>query len=511
MKVGTALVFVFVGSSTVEAQAGPWQEHTIASGVVYAVEARAADFDGDGDLDTVSAALVGDKITVHENVGGTASAWSNHHVASVNGASALFPLDVDADGDLDIVSAAAFDDTAAWQENVDGQGTVWSQHIISTNTESVRDVFAVDVDGDGDPDVLTSSNRDNKVAWHENTSGNGSAWSEHLVATVGGAWDVCAGDIDGDGDPDVALAATNSVTWYENGSAGLLGWTETLITPSVLNARKVALGDFDGDGDLDVSSGTTAASSLEWHENLSGAGSAWSTHGLPPVASAPWVSVADMEGDGDLDLLSVSGSADTVDWHENVLGDASLWTKHGIYDSPSTGSESAEVADLDGDGDLDVVSADNSPGLVRWFENKVVSKSLVADVSGISLSQGGSQSFSFFADPPPPIHFYSLLGSVAGPVPGVVVDGLLLPLTPDAYFLYTLQNPNTTVLTNTVGTLAPNGTNTAPVSFNVPQGINPGLVGTNLYHAYAVVDLSTQPGSPFVSFVSDWVRVTLDP
>ena len=79
-------------------QVGPWEAHTVSGGVVYAVEARPADLDGDGDVDVVSAALTGDKITVHENVGATGGSWTNHFVASVNGPSGLFPVDLAADG-----------------------------------------------------------------------------------------------------------------------------------------------------------------------------------------------------------------------------------------------------------------------------------------------------------------------------------------------------------------------------------------------------------------------------
>ena len=40
--------------------------------------------------------------------------------------------------------------------------------MISTNADGARSVYAIDVDGDGDVDVLSASLLDNKIAWYEN-------------------------------------------------------------------------------------------------------------------------------------------------------------------------------------------------------------------------------------------------------------------------------------------------------------------------------------------------------
>ena len=48
-------------------------------------------------------------------------------------------------------------------------GTVaFSEHVITTLADDGQSVFAVDVDGDGDADILTASNYDDTVAWYEN-------------------------------------------------------------------------------------------------------------------------------------------------------------------------------------------------------------------------------------------------------------------------------------------------------------------------------------------------------
>jgi hypothetical protein len=76
----------------------------------------------------------------------------------------VFAADVDADGDLDVLSASRDDDKIAWYENTDGVGGFGTQRVISTAADGTHSVFAADLDGDGDPDVLSASaNDDNRI------------------------------------------------------------------------------------------------------------------------------------------------------------------------------------------------------------------------------------------------------------------------------------------------------------------------------------------------------------
>ena len=65
------------------------------------------------------------------------------------------------------MSASTGDNIIAWYEN-DGTGIFGPQQIISTEVLSPRDVYAADIDNDGDMDVLSASQNDNKIAWYEN-------------------------------------------------------------------------------------------------------------------------------------------------------------------------------------------------------------------------------------------------------------------------------------------------------------------------------------------------------
>ena len=46
----------------------------------------------------------------------------------------------------------------------------FTPHTITTNAISAESVYAVDVDGDGDMDVLSASSVDRKIAWYQNLS-----------------------------------------------------------------------------------------------------------------------------------------------------------------------------------------------------------------------------------------------------------------------------------------------------------------------------------------------------
>ena len=55
----------------------------------------------------------------------------------------------------------------AWYAN-DGKGQFGPQQVITTEAGGAMCVYAADLDGDGDLDVLSASYRDDKIAWYEN-------------------------------------------------------------------------------------------------------------------------------------------------------------------------------------------------------------------------------------------------------------------------------------------------------------------------------------------------------
>ncbi|MEK6797550.1 MAG: VCBS repeat-containing protein, partial [Planctomycetota bacterium] len=176
----------------------------ISTAAEWALSVFAADLDGDGDVDVLSASESDDKIAWYENTDGL-GAFSSERIITTTAywATSVFAADLDGDGDSDVLSASSYDDKIAWYENTDGLGTFGGQRVITATANYAASVFAADLDGDGDIDVLSASASDDKIAWYENTDGLGAFSSQRIItATVNYAASVFAADLDGDGDID---------------------------------------------------------------------------------------------------------------------------------------------------------------------------------------------------------------------------------------------------------------------------------------------------------------------
>ncbi|MCP4809599.1 MAG: VCBS repeat-containing protein [Proteobacteria bacterium] len=86
---------------------------------------------------------------------------------SANGARSVYATDLDGDGDADVLSASSGDDKIAWYEN-QGGGVFGAQQVITTSADGAVSVYSTDLDGDGDADVLSASFFDDKIAWYQN-------------------------------------------------------------------------------------------------------------------------------------------------------------------------------------------------------------------------------------------------------------------------------------------------------------------------------------------------------
>lgn len=109
-----------------------------------------------------------------------------------------------------------------------------------TGQDYAKAVFAADMDGDGDPDIVFASEQQNQVGWYE-TRGHGVAFVEHIVAAdMPHAKSVYAADIDRDGDMDILAAAAESgvVALYENDRGRPPTFVTHVVNISALGARQ---------------------------------------------------------------------------------------------------------------------------------------------------------------------------------------------------------------------------------------------------------------------------------
>ena len=299
--------------------------------------------------------------------------------------------DVDGDGDYDVVCVrVSYYDTTIWVlENVDGSGTLIAHSVATVGIgQTPVPVHLEDMDGDGDLDIVVGAA--DVMLVNSGTAGGGGFPTFTSVPVFGGYGNgIGVADINGDGTPDLVRSSQylKLVEWRPVDAAGGLGATDPVATRTDM-AIDVCVGDFDGDGDVDVATSWWSADELVWYAN-DGTGVFGSQI---PVDMAFYVDNAfssfpqnmllagDVTGDHKVEIVALNAPSllAQVAVYENT--DPGLaWTRTLVFSSPSTTRSShVFLADFDGDNNLDVmVSADAALHWANHLERDALSGSLV--------------------------------------------------------------------------------------------------------------------------------------
>jgi hypothetical protein len=245
--------------------------------------------------------------------------------------------DVDRDGDLDLVTGGTAG--LGYFENTGNAAT--ARFVQRSGGENPLDGLAtgaihaprfVDLDGDGDLDLVSANGSGGAFFVLENT---GSATSPAFALLTGAAnpldgivTDPVAkpafGDLDGDGDSDFAFSGNGNFTYLANtGDATSPAFLEQTGAGNPLTAlpfgivSSLAPGDLDADGDLDLLAGELSGT-FPYFENTGSATNPaylWLPSEQNPMdgfevtlRSVP--AFGDLDADGDLDVIG--GDADGV-------------------------------------------------------------------------------------------------------------------------------------------------------------------------------------------------------
>ena len=342
------------------------------------------DLDGDGDIDVVEEGSFG----WHENLGGPIPNFVRHpldHLLPVGGnINGGMILDATGDGRLDIVGTHALGGTterlSLFRNNGGTPPTFSRADISAEHPWRVGPFDAADIDGDGDVDFYAlrfEQNCDpgcsNELFWLENTGpGN---YAHHLIFD-GKNGDVAVLDVDLDGDPDVVASSSDELSWFEN--EGGVVQTERLIPRSVWSPG-LNVADLDFDGDADLLASAQGGEEVFWYENL-GNGE-FIEHLLHSFSSPPLVSqsmpVADLSGDGLPDVV-LEHTGDPV-WLENLGGSPLTFREHSLLSIFGTFAFIGPVAaDVDEDGRPDLFADAGSP---HWYRNQIGRRLIVGGMS----------------------------------------------------------------------------------------------------------------------------------
>jgi hypothetical protein len=228
------------------------------------------------------------------------------------------------------------------------------------------------------------------------------AWHEHVLTQV--PWPINSEpvDLDADGDTDIVAGtvAQGRIMWFENvGRDGEFAFREHAVaiqaadggTVAAVNGFNMAFTDVNGDARLDIVTFDTnrlVGLTPVWLEQPAAVGEPWQLHRIGTYAPDALVgfTLADVDGDGLLDIMTggyslgsraadgtaaVGDSLGRLAWFEKLDEQGTRWQRHD-FSRRERGMFDAFVArDLDGDGDVDFLSTRGNSGRfdgVFWLE-----------------------------------------------------------------------------------------------------------------------------------------------
>lgn len=295
-------------------------------------EIAMGDFDNDDDLDLIITAE--NRSDLYRNDGQGNFIFDNSPSLEPISFSEIIVGDVDGDGNIDVLQFGApntsqFPPIANLYFN-NGSGVfTQSQNTVFLPFRQATVEF-IDLEGDGDLDVLSfgkNENNEPQVGVYENDgTGNYSIFSNSDIAPHLSN-EISVGDVDNDGDEDVLITGSDSdgtpkTILYLNNGAGQFSELMTTSFPDIF-AGTNAFADLDNDNDLDVLLVGSMAGGLPnifsiVFENLGNNNFiAVDSLGGEYIAES---TIADFNGDGKKDII-IQGFVDDTNiyWNETII------------------------------------------------------------------------------------------------------------------------------------------------------------------------------------------------
>jgi hypothetical protein len=300
-----------------------------------------ADLDGTGGPELVLAGYESATVGVLSgNTDGTFGASIDYAIAPR--ADGLATADFDGDGDLDL-AVSSFQMRSVQILTNDGTGALSATPVTPLGAFPPKATVAARLDGDAYPDLAFVTYDDALRVLRGR--GDGTFDAATVWSTGAGPAAVAAGDVDGDGFADLVTANGGGTV------SVLLGNGDGTFAPRVDatvggNLQSVAVGDFDGDLDDDVAIVDTTANTTYF---LASNGDGTLQPKATIASTEGGLRALDLDGDGKLDLTVMTSLG-----YSYLLGNGD-----GTFAAPvnqwSAWEDQVAFGDVDGDDDLDVV------------------------------------------------------------------------------------------------------------------------------------------------------------
>ena len=266
----------------------------------------AGDFNGDGKADIATVTYEGSLLVLHGNGSGTFAAPVSTSVSPY--AEGMAAGDLNADGHADIVLSRPTGITVLMAKS---DGSFGASTDLASGGYS-RSVVLQDFDGNGTTDIAVASfGASDGIAYVFFGHGDGTFTEFVLHGDPGSRIDIAAGDFDTDSYPNLIVAnySTSSVAdsaWRVDPTGSFRQPYETsALAPTLFS---IALADLDGDGTVDLAATAPAQQSLIVYHQYPAYSNQWQT--TPTTfATGQWpvkVYAADLDNDSRPDLVTLN-------------------------------------------------------------------------------------------------------------------------------------------------------------------------------------------------------------